>query len=77
MNNSELGTLTEKFQENLIFSLIAAKILIAGSSLRDYNRNDAGPDVTQVFDLTDTIKVFTIRFWFLSCKIADHMTQLD
>jgi hypothetical protein len=34
-------------------------------------------DVTQVFDLTDTIKVFTICFWFLSCEFADHMTQLD
>jgi hypothetical protein len=68
LNNLELGTLSKKFQENYIFfSLIAAKILIAGSSLRGYNRNDAGADllaadVTQVFDLTDTIKVFTICF---------------
>jgi hypothetical protein len=64
-NNSELGTLTEKFQKTtfIIFFLIVAKILIAGSSLRDYSSNDNGPDVTQVFDLTDdTIKVFTMSF---------------
>ena len=50
------------FKKTRFFSLIVAKILIAGSSLGDYTRNDVGPDVTQVFDLTDTIKVFTICF---------------
>ena len=53
LNNSK-----SEMRNLIFFSLIAAKILIAGSSLRDSNAND----VTQVFDLTDTIKVFTICF---------------
>ena len=48
------------FKKTKFFPQFAAKILIAGSSLRGTG-ND-GPDVTQVFDLTDTIKVFTICF---------------